>query len=513
MTTLDDITADVSSKITTQTTGDNTALRVRTALINLATQILDDVADQNTTITTGIASATTAANTAKFTAAAEARAAAPAFDLLGSIGWRYGQGVFGQQSLRPMVPGGVSDAQLDGTTGLPGASGSVTGWMVTPFIAVVPGSTLTVKLRPTSGLATAGINIAFAFYDANRAILPSETGGYFPGGGWIDGATFTIPSTVYFMRTALDAHNVDRLMLWTGTPPSYFTHPWHSMASSVSMHRPWTGRTWMLCGDSMGASRSGNSWFADVAKYHGCKQVNNEAIDGGSTTLGIDQSLSKKYNRPASYSRVDFVSGDFTSVDAVITQVGVNDLTLGTAIGTINDGPTAGTFYGNYINFIEMALGFNPYLKLILGVPSGKHYPGGSGGTNRTGDNAYATRSPWQGTGNGDDETLILPYRDAVRALCDRYALNCWDVPKHSQMSHFTALAYSNDGLHPDFPPSGSERWVDGNPDHQAVPKNYGSKIVFGSSLAAYMHTVFPADWFGDPWIGESDLTFNTAYI
>jgi hypothetical protein len=506
MTTLDDIEADVNSKVTTQTTGDNTALRVRTALINLATQILDDVAAQNTTITTGIASATTAANAAKAVAASASRAAAPAFDLLGSMAFRIGQGAFGLQNMRPLAPGGVADTQIDTGTGIPGSSGSVVGWMASPFIAVVPGSTLTVKLRATSGLASAP-NQPFLFYDASRAFLSAEVGGYPSGGAWTDGATITVPSTAYFIRTHTDAHNADRLALWASTPPSFLTHPWQVMASSVSMHRPWTGRTWMLCGDSMGASRSGNSWFSDVAKYHGCKQVRNQAVDGGTTTT-----MMQKYNRPTDFSRVNLVAGDFTNVDAVITQVGVNDLSISTAIGTINDAPTASTFYGQYIKFIELVLASNPYLKLILSPPSGKHYPGGPGGANRTGDGLYATRSPWQGTSGdaADIETNIQPYRDAVYSLCDRYALSCWDVPAHSQMSYFTALAYSDEGLHPSY---SGERWTDGNPAHQAVGKNYGSKIVFGSSLAAFMHTVFPSDWYGDPWIGESDLTYNPEQI
>jgi len=179
------------------------------------------------------------------------------------------------------------------------------------------------------------------------------------------------------------------------------------------------------------------------------------------------------------------VAGDFTNVHAVITQVGVNDQSVSTPIGTISDATTASTFFGQYKKFIEFVLTSNSYLKLILGTPTG---------------NNFTTSS----------RDAILPYRQAVRDMCDLYCLSCWDVAKISQLSPFTQAAYTADGLHPDY---SNERWTDGNPAHQAVARQYGSKIMFGSTLAAHMHNVFPADWTGDPWIGESDNTYNPEQI
>jgi hypothetical protein len=441
MTTLDDITADVNAKITTQTTGDNTALRVRQALINLATQILDDVAAEQTAIDAGIA-------TASAVAPAAARAAAPAFvDILGAAGMHAGQVRAGLQN-----------------------------------VGVSPGS---------GGVSVAGSvgNMPFNFFTSGKVFIS----GAYPsvGGQWTNGETFTVPSNAAFMRFSYDAFHIHFIQLLQGTVAAAdIPHKWRSQASTVHMHRPWAGRLWMFCGDSMGAARTGNTWVGDVAQYHGIGKIYNEAIDGGTVA-----SLMQKYNRPTDFSRVDLVAGDFTNMDAVITQVGVNDAPA-TTLGTINDATTASTFYGRYKKFIELVLGSNPRLKLILGTPTGKHYPGSTGS------------SAFPGTGTADDETVILPYRQAVRDLCDKYALACWDVGKTSQMSAFAALAYSADGLHPSY---SNQINIFGTPGIDSNLTHFGSKIVFGSNLAAFMHTVFPADWSGDPLVFEDMGSYNIA--
>jgi hypothetical protein len=479
MTTLDDITADVNAKITTQTTGDNSALRVRQALINLATQILDDVAAEQTAIDAGIA-------TASAVAPAAARAAAPAFvDILGAAGMHAGQVRAGLQNVGVSPgSGGVANAQMDGS-GNPGSPGSVMGWMVSGFIAVIPGSTMTV------GVSVAGSvgNMPFNFFTSGKVFIS----GAYPsvGGQWTNGETFTVPSNAAFMRFSYDAFHIHFIQLLQGTVAAAdIPHKWRSQASTVHMHRPWAGRLWMFCGDSMGAARTGNTWVGDVAQYHGIGKIYNEAIDGGTVA-----SLMQKYNRPTDFSRVDLVAGDFTNMDAVITQVGVNDAPA-TTLGTINDATTASTFYGRYKKFIELVLGSNPRLKLILGTPTGKHYPGSTGS------------SAFPGTGTADDETVILPYRQAVRDLCDKYALACWDVGKTSQMSAFAALAYSADGLHPSY---SNQINIFGTPGIDSNLTHFGSKIVFGSNLAAFMHTVFPADWSGDPLVFEDMGSYNIA--
>lgn len=471
MTTQSVLNAKIDSDLPTNVTKDNTAADLRGVLHQMVNDIIGDM------LTSGQIGVI---------ASGAARAAAPAFvDILSAAGMHAGQVRFGLQNVGVSPgSGGVIDAQLDGS-GNPGAAGSVVGWMVSGFIAVIPSSTMTV------GISVAGSvgNLPFVFYTADKVFIS----GTYPSsaGLWTNGETFVVPSNAAFMRFSSDASHIHFIQLLQGNvPAASIRHKWRSQASTVHMHRPWTGKLWMYCGDSMGAARTGNTWVGDVAQYHGIGKIYNEAVDGGTAAT-----LMQKYNRPTDFTRVNLVPADFANMDAVITQVGVNDAPT-TTLGTINDATTASTFYGRYRKFIELVLGSNPRLKLILGTPTGKHYPGSTGST------------AFPGTGTADDETIILPYRQAVRDLCDKYALACWDVGRNSQMSAFTALAYSADGLHPNY---GNQLNYFGTPGIDTDLTHFGSKVMFGSNLAAFMHNVFPADWSGDPLIFEDMGTYNIA--
>jgi len=446
MSVIDDITAILTPVLHTNTTKDITAAAVKTALISAFTDVVNDEiarADANTT----------AINSAIGGLPALARQAEPIYyDLLATTGLRTGGVKFGIQNLGVLGSyGTLIDKVID-------SSGTVSdgpNYIVTDYMVVLAGSSLTV--------ADPGPSFPIVWYNASKTFISSTNGPF------THGQVVTVPAGAFYARWCIQYYGIgdsaNKTQLLQGNiATADFQHKFKTFPATVSMFKSWLGKTWMLAGDSMGAQEPGNTWFQDAAQWHGCATVYNEAQAGGTSVL-----IMNKWNRPTDFTRVPLVAGDFTNVDAVITQVGVNDRTIGTPLGTISDATTAGTYYGNMKKFVEFALTSNPSTKVILGTPTGD-------------------------MGSDALRDAILPFRQAIRDICDLYALPCWDVGRTSQLSRFTKDFYTVDNLHPGNP--GAPRY-DGV--HTPAAQAIGMKMVFGSNFTAFMQTVFPSDFTGDP--------------
>jgi hypothetical protein len=372
----------------------------------------------------------------------------------------------GLWSIDPLISGATMNAALDGLTGNVYTSG-FDGWLVTDYFMVTPGGHVTIGLFGNT-------SVGHAFYDKDGIYISGVNGPF------TEGQALSVPANAEFMRATI---NTTMASAGSGPSRAYFVdgsvgarHVFQSMPSLVHMHRPWTGKVWSFHGDSMSATRTGNSWSYDAAMYHGVRLVKNVAGDGRNTG-----DLLKHVNVGGVGASPALETTFFDDVDCVFVLVGTNDYVIGKTLGAITDATTAGTFYGDYKKFIEFVLTNNPYLRIVLATPMYR----------AADSNPYA----------------IAPYQAAVRDLCQHYAIKLWDVAVESQLSAITCNAYTNanDGLHPAYhvgniPPAGTS----------LIGKDVSSLLIYGSSLRGLMHNVMPVDFVGDPIYPAGG---NTDYV
>jgi hypothetical protein len=265
-------------------------------------------------------------------------------------------------------------------------------------------------------------------------------------------AVLSVPAQAYWARltvypnVANDSNQRTIGIVW-GNQPN-FDHKFKGVPSLVSMHRPWTNKVWMAAGDSIIADNF-NPWFRRAAEYHGCKYIKNQGVAG----RFLDAML-----KDASFpSGTPFPAGYFADVDMAFLMGPTNTVGSLMTVGTIADAPNISgtTFFAQMKAWVEFVLTDNPYLRLILSTCMQR----------------------------GGYETSGLPYQQAIRDVAAHYAVELWDPWLTSQFSPLTYSVYSGDGLHPN---SGAKDWT----------------LTLGSRFAAYMHTVFPIDFIGDPLYG-----------
>jgi hypothetical protein len=441
MTVIDDITDLLTPVLHTNTTKDITAAAVRAALITAFGDIVTDT-------DTKTAAATTAATGAKAAAGALALAAQPhSKNLLDARIGQVARGPIGTGIIAS--PNALIDQTLNQFTG---AVEAATGWMVPDYAVVKPGGSITV------GSGGNGIH----FYDINRAYLSSVSGPF------TEGQVVSVPANAYFVRSPINTFyaNGNTVAKWQIMDGSGASMPfiWQQTPAYVNQVRPWAGKVWSFHGDAWGDPSAGNDWTVRVAQYHGVKHFKNQAVSGRNV-IGLLFDAATNAALTSTY---------FSDVDSVIVLCGMKDATNPTiSIGAITDATSANTFYGWYKKFIEQVLTWNPYLRFVLVTPHRVF---------------------------GFADSVILPYRTAVKEIADLYALKVFDLWAESQWTSFTYTAYADDStkIHPGYRHGGDA----------LQPKDVGSLLVYGAPLKAFMHTVFPHDYIGDPILYDGNDTY-----
>jgi hypothetical protein len=460
MTVIDDITALLTPVLHTNTTKDITAAAVRAALVTAFTDIVSDVDTKTGALLTPVQTASLAESlsrqmVSRQTSLTDLRMGQP-IGAPGTAGALARLVIYRTHTIYGGT-GFVANAQLSTSDGVTVTTG-VRDWGITDFFSVKPGGSITVS---------AAASVLF-WYDQSKTFLSITNGAF------TDGQVLTVPSTAAFAKTHSGA--VAKLWILDGDATGYLPeHPWKVQPAYLHQVRPWAGRVWSIHGDSMAASRSGNSWFSDAAQYHGCKYAKDQSVDGGHAST-----LMEMYNDIGS-ARIPLTTGFFDDVDCVFVLVGTNDATLGTTVGDLSDATTATTFFGLYKKFIEFVLAYKPVTKMVLCTPL------------------------WTA---GHTNALMDTYKDAIRAMAKFYAIKLWDCGEESQFNPVTYAAMSDDSLHPTYF-AGNDLTVLSPPD----PKWNGSLTAFGSGVRGLMHHVFPVDYVGDPYYFESYLTYTRPSI
>jgi hypothetical protein len=326
-------------------------------------------------------------------------------------------------------------------------------WDTTDYFPVPPGGQITVTgwHDDYSGIGGYGIT----WWGADKEFVGGIS---FP---FTDGQVISIPSNAYFGRMTINPgvanESVSRTFgIVAGNQPT-FDHKFKAIPSLVKMHRPWTGKVWFAAGDSLVADPFA-PWFRRVAEYHGCKYIRNHGVAG----RFLYDMLKDGRTFPPSDS-VLLPTSFFADIDCAFLLGGTNSIGFDhIALGAITDTPAlspSSTWYASLMYWTEYVINANPFMRVVL-----------------------STVNQRAGVSLAD----MNAYNQAVRDVANKYAVHVFELANHSQMSPLTySAAYSTDSVHP----LDAEKFTN----------------VFGSNLAAFMHTVFPFDFVGDPLYGGNN--------
>jgi len=246
----------------------------------------------------------------------------------------------------------------------------------------------------------------YAFFDENKIVIEGHDEN---NGGKLNPFT-TPPNAKYVRFSGWSAYDLQEGYLIKGdTKPSMFIPYGYSISHDiVTSHQRWGGKTWLSVGDSYTAA---GRYQIEVARICGFEKVKIDGVVG----------------RMFSDFTQNITAEVLDDVDVLTIMGGANNF-QGLRLGTIDDTPDSGTWYGMIKLLIDHILTLKPSVRLVF-ITQSRYYA--SQGANI----------------NGVTQEMMA---NAMKETCQYYSIPVIDVFSKCGFNTYTESVYmSGDKLHP----------------------------------------------------------------
>lgn len=287
---------------------------------------------------------------------------------------------------------------------------------------------------------------AIGTYTMSANATASGTGITVSGGGALATVAVMPPEGAHFARISVATVHINRLVVADGaitspgvSAPGAYSAPGFVGVQDQMVNLPWARKNIALLGDSIMQDATGNNAMQD-----GIERITRAigVIFGGISGRKVREILGGATGTYARGPTGTYVSGDFASIDLVLSNAATNDFGIyaagvwGTprALGALGDTGASSTFYGDlYDIFIAKLQTYNPAMRIALMTPLPRFDNGATGNPTNT---------------NG---VTLSQYADAITAFGARYAIPVLDLFKLCGFNTANSSTFYTDGLHPNL--------------------------------------------------------------